>query len=238
MSLHFLSLQSDGELLSLPPARYHLEGIGDSLTTGAGCIGPEAGSEWKSIWMCPSLGYAQRVGQAMDAQISLISQSGWGVYCSWDNNPNNRLPRIYDQLCGVIPEGQVFYQEKEAFDAIIIHLGTNDISALQALPDDEQPLRAKAVEDAVFSFLRQLRLRHPRAYLLWVYGMCGQDWISCFENGVARAQAAGDSQTGFLPLPPCEKEHIGSRFHPGPRSHEQAAHLIAQHLSRLLPTLR
>jgi len=234
MGMAFCAIETDGELLPLSTPAYHFEFVGDSLTTGEGCIGPVSANEWKSIWMCPSQGYAHFLGNAMQAQCSLVSQSGWGVYCDWAGNLQNNLPRIYDQLCGVIPEGQTPYDFSQPMDAVVINLGTNDISALKNLSDNEKEKRAELLTNATATFLQQLRKYHPYAYLLWVYGMCGQDYIHCFRQGVENAKASGDTRMGFCPLPPCTREDTGSRMHPGPLNHMKAAQAIFEHLQAVL----
>lgn len=234
MQLAFCAIQTDGELLPPPQPAYHFEFVGDSLTTGEGCIGPVSANEWKTIWMCPSQGYAHFLCKEMNAQASLISQSGWGVFCDWANQPHNNLPRIYDQLCGVHKDGQIPYHFRQKMDAVIINLGTNDISALKSLPEEQRADRAEQLKQAVASFLRQIRRHNPCAYLLWAYGMCGQEWIHCFTEGVERAKADGDSRIGFCALPSCTKEETGSRMHPGPENHKKAARAIADHLKAVL----
>lgn len=234
MHSRILSLRSDGTLFPLDVPTYHFEFVGDSLTTGEGCIGPASANEWKSIWMAPSQGYARAVCEEMGARGSLVSQSGWGVYCSWDDNPGNNLPRIYDQLCGVIPEGQIPYPFHQKMDAVIINLGTNDISALKNLPKEHQPQRAEQLKQSTAAFLQKIRQHNPHAYLLWVYGMCGQEGMECFEEGVKMAKTMGMERIGFCALPPCTKEDTGSRMHPGPQNHRKAARIIASHLKNAL----
>ena len=238
MRSEICSLRSDGELLDLPEPSYHFEFVGDSLTSGEGCIGPKSAKEWRSIWMGPSLGYAHHVCTQMNARGSLLSHSGWGVYCGWDGTRDYNMPRVYDQLCGIVPEeeGRVPYHFPQEMDAVIINLGTNDIGSLQKLNDDEKALRLDAVQQSVTAFLRHLRSRHPNAYLLWVYGMCGHDCIKTLEDGVKAAQADGDDRIGFLTLPSCTWEESGSVNHPGPKNHEKAAQVIIAHLRNVLPS--
>jgi len=234
MHSEFCALRSDGEMLELPEPAYHFEFVGDSLTSGEGCIGPTSATEWRSIWMGPSRGYAHLVCARMNARGSLLSQSGWGVYCGWDGTRDYNMPRIYDQLCGVVPQGRIPYDFPQKMDVVIINLGTNDVGALHKLPKEEQPARAAVIKEAVSAFLHKIRSHHPEAYLLWVYGMCGQDWIEYIEEGVKQVQLEGDQRVGFAALPPCIPEETGAVHHPGPANHEKAAQVIIAHLRNVL----
>lgn len=234
MGMRMLSLQSDGILSAPESPTYYFEFLGDSLTTGEGCVGPTSAQEWKTIWMSPSNGFIPRICHEMNARASVLSMSGWGVYSNWENDDRCNIPRIYDDLCGVCAEGTVPYHFSRAMDAVIINLGTNDISALKALPESEHNSRAETLKQAVASFIAHIRKRNPKAYLLWVYGMCSLEWISCFEEGVETAKANGIQNIGFLPLSPCTQAELGSRSHPGPQNHQIAAQAICNHLKAIL----
>lgn len=39
--------------------------------------------------------YAVMVSRALNADIRVSSQSGWGVCCGWNNDPNSAIPPIY-----------------------------------------------------------------------------------------------------------------------------------------------
>ena len=45
--------------------------------------------------------YARLTSDALGAEYRLVSQSGWGIVCGWDNDPHHTLPPYYEQVCGV-----------------------------------------------------------------------------------------------------------------------------------------
>lgn len=92
--------RTDGGLDPLPPRRRKIEFIGDSLTSGEGGRGPQSFMEWVPMCFSASDNYTRFVADRLNAQYQLVSQSGWGVHCGWNNDPHCNLPRIYDQLCG------------------------------------------------------------------------------------------------------------------------------------------
>ncbi|WP_341349716.1 hypothetical protein [Clostridium butyricum] len=54
------------------------------------------------MWFSTTNNYAVITSKKLDADFRILSQSGWGVLCGWDNNPNHALPRYYEQVCGVV----------------------------------------------------------------------------------------------------------------------------------------
>ena len=84
-------------------------------------------------------------------------------------------------------------------------------------------------------FLHTLRRCNPDAYLLWAYGMCGIPMAPHIRAAVeAYQEETGDSRVSFLSLTPSPDEWLGSRGHPGPKSHALAAEEIAEVLRKVL----
>ncbi|KAF6590638.1 GDSL family lipase, partial [Paenibacillus sp. EKM208P] len=46
--------------------------------------------------------YTAITAEALNADYRVLSQSGWGVLTSWDNNPHANIPAYYEQVCGVL----------------------------------------------------------------------------------------------------------------------------------------
>lgn len=226
------AIRSDGKVLEAEKRAYNIEFIGDSLTTGEGCTGPVCAKEWKTAWMGPSYGYAQRVGEKLNARAHLISQSGWGVCSDWAGVVENNIPDIYEQFCGVVPEGKIAYDFPVHMDALVLNLGTNDCSALDTMKEEERPAHREKIVREAAAFLRRLRAIHPDAYILWTYGMCGGDLGPDLERAVNTVRTEGDQKVGYAHLPACPAEETGSLQHPGIANHEQAAVVITEHLKK------
>jgi len=134
-------LWSDGEFFALPEKRCRIEFIGDSITSGEGTYGAVQDTDWLAMYMSSSRQYASLVGKALQADIRLISQGGWGVYCGWDNDPRHRIPAIYGKICGLATGAanealgaQEMYDFAWQPDVIVINLGTNDSSGFNTPP--------------------------------------------------------------------------------------------------------
>ncbi|MBE5777593.1 MAG: hypothetical protein E7326_08865 [Clostridiales bacterium] len=234
MRLLLHSLKSDGQVLDVPAPKYQIEFIGDSLTTGEGCTGPCSAREWKTAWMSPSFGYAHQVGCDLSARVHLISQSGWGVCSDWEGKAQNNLPRIYETLCDLVPEANEPYAFDTAMDAVVLNLGTNDHSAVARLPEDERDAHRQKIRQGAADFIRMIRKHHPRAYILWTYGMCGGDLGKDLAKAVETVRSEGDLRVGYAQLPACAEEDTGSLLHPGVKNHDQAAQVILAHLKSVL----
>ncbi len=229
------SLTVEGALLQDEPRR-HIELIGDSLTSGEGLAGPVSGAEWRTVWMHGGLTWAARVCAMLNADGEWVSQSGWGILTDWNQDRRHTLPAIYDGVCAVQPDGRVPYDfATHPVDAVVVHLGTNDMSALNALPAEDQPTREAEIAAAVRAFCETLRDLRPGTPVLWTCGMCGDRLNALLARTVdLAAEALAPARFAFLPLPACPSDQLGSRGHPGPISHLDCAALIAGQLTSML----
>ena len=243
----------DGEFLPLPDPACRLEFVGDSLTSGEGVVGAVTETDWVPALFSASQSWAKQTADLLGAEFRLISQSGWGVRSSWDNDPTHTLPSVYDRVCG-----PAFGMGNEAmgaqylynFDswqpsAVVINLGTNDAGAMNSPPwhgpegqvfqqtGDERGMTL--FRNSVVEFLKDLRRHNPAAKLVWVYGMIGGPLAPTLESAVERfRRETGDQNAYFLPLPAATEDTMGSRQHPGPLCHQAAAEAASEFLYSIL----
>ncbi len=225
---------TDGTPEAPDPRPLTLEFLGDSLTVGEGTMGPcGEGQEWRMLFISHMPAFPTLVAEAMKADKRVVALGGWGAARSWDNQQDSRIGRIYGQLCGVTPGGQVpAPAEERPADAVVINLGTNDASALAGLGADELPkaraeLRTRAVE-----LMEAVRARYPRAVIVWAYGLCGHAVEDILRGAVEDVRAAGDLNAHYLSL--SDAQTLGSRMHPSRDAHRRAAGEIADRLKQLL----
>lgn len=205
MQIH--AIRIDGSFLPVGEKPYKIEFIGDSITSGEGSIGATIEEDWISMWFSTQNNYARMIGDALNAECRFISQSGWGVYSAWDNNPNGAIPTYYEKVCGLLKGeknkalGALNENDFSSWqpDAIVINLGTNDGGAFnspewkdvetgkvykQRLNEDgtydEEDLRH--FKNAVVAFLNKIRKYNPKTELLWAYGMLGTPMLSSIEE--------------------------------------------------------
>lgn len=226
------SVTTDGEPAA-PAARPSLiEFLGDSLTVGEGCLGPQSAGEWRMAWISVLGAFPSLTAERLHADLRVIALGGWGASRSWDDNPENRIGRIYPQLCSPIPGGsQPADPAERKADAVVINLGTNDGSAIlrmegEARAEAEELLCRRAVE-----LMTAVRERNPEAAVLWAYGLCGSPMEPILKRAVDAFLRGGDRKAAYLSLTPSSVP--GSRFHPGRDAHRKAAAEIAEKLCEM-----
>ncbi len=251
-------LSTDGDFLPVPPRAKNLEFIGDSITSGEGLAGAKPEMDWIPMFFSAVYGFPMGVGELLDADVQVISQSGWGVVSDWTNNPYHALPKYYDQICGPLTGEQNLslgagepwdFSAHRPVDAVVVNLGTNDSGALnqpawqdpatgeafqqKMAPDGSmEPSDAERFQQAVGSFLKLLRRRNPEALLVWAFGMIDCPTVEpLLRRGIEEyRQETGDLRAHYLALPQVREETMGSRGHPGRENHREAAETIAAFL--------
>ena len=160
--LQVLSVETDGEFFPLEEPKLRMEVIGDSITSGEGCSGAEKEMTWNSFCFNAVDHYAYMAAKELGAVYHCISQSGWGVFCSWEGNEQQAIPLYYEQVCGLLNgerNKELGALEKWDFqkfqpDVVVVNLGTNDGSGTRDM---------EKVEKAVIDFLRKIRACNPES---------------------------------------------------------------------------
>ena len=227
------SLETDGELRPLEERPLLIEFLGDSLTVGEGCVGPQSAGEWRMAWISVTSAFPFLTAERMNADMRVIALGGWGASRSWDNHPENRIGRIYEQLCAPIPGGNVpaDFPEREA-DAVVINLGTNDGSAILRFDGGERDRLEEELCGRAAELMETVRKRNSGTKILWAYGLCGKPMESILKRAVETFLAGGGQGADYLSLTPSVSQ--GSRFHPSRDSHRIAAEEIAGKLFEML----
>ncbi|MEK0315064.1 SGNH/GDSL hydrolase family protein [Cohnella sp. 56] len=258
--LQLVAVRFDGTFEAVTDKPYRLEFVGDSITSGEGAIGAVTEQDWVPMWCSAVDNYAALTAGALDAEYRVLSQSGWGVLTSWDNNPHANLPAYYEQVCGLLKgerNEELGAWEANDFaawqpDVVVVNLGTNDGGAFNtpAWQDPEtgathkQRLNADgtmnaddvaAFEQAACAFLGVIRRCNPGAHIVWAYGMLGTAMLPAIERAVsAYREQTGDVRVSVVRLPEMTAETVGARNHPGRRAHEQAAAALSEAIRPLL----
>lgn len=250
-------LRTDGDFLPVSEKKYKFEFIGDSITSGEGSYGAREDTEWLAMYMSSSRTYENLIERMMDADCRVISQGGWGIYTSWDNNRSHNMPRIYTRVCGLAtgPANEALGAQQEydfsswVPDAVVINLGTNDECSFR-MPGMEvegygfcksrsdengckNPEDLEKVKNAAVDFLKLLRQKNPTSLLLWVYGMMGHDLEPTLRAAVSDyMKETGDENVDYLSLPDTTPENIGAHSHPGFFSHLKTAKFLAGYFGK------
>lgn len=254
------SVLCDGTVCEAVRKKYRLEFVGDSLSSGEGLSGPTG-------LVSPCSGvfgldghYAVRTADALQADFRILAQSGWGVCCGWNNNPEYTMPRYYEQVCGIakgMRNRELGVLEHNNFgawkpDAVVVNLGSNDGFALnepawvdpvdkkvwkQCLAADGRMDKdsVERFEHAAVSFLKQLRRDNSDAWLIWAYGMIDHMMQPYLEESMRQyLKESGDEKAEFLCLPAGCAAWLGSNNHPGRKAHKAASEVLIKELEKRL----
>ncbi len=251
------ALYGDGTFCPLPEPECRIEFIGDSITSGEGSYGSTEEQDWVAMWFSATRAFPHLTAEKLKAEYRIVSQSGYGVYCAYDNNIDHAIPLYYEQVCGVL-EGKrnTALGAKEAYafsswqpDYIVINLGTNDGGAFHnpewkdettgrsnKMYDGPDGLPAKEclqkVQTAVTEFLVTVRKNNPQARIFWAYGMMGRVVEAAIKEGIAEYRnRTGDEKVHYIALEEIKGNQIGARSHPGIEGHKAAAEAIYQAIS-------
>ncbi len=259
-SLQIHAIRLDGELLPASDKSYKLEFIGDSITSGEGIIGAKEEEDWISMWFSAVDNYTAKTAKAINADYRVLSQSGWGVLTSWDNNPHGNMPEYYEKVCGILTGDKnktLGALEDNDFaswqpDVVVVNLGTNDGGAFQSpewkdettgethkqrLNEDGSYVEedVKAFEEAVENFLYKIRKYNSKAHIIWTYGMLGIPMMPAIYRAVDHyIQKTKDKKVSVFQLPNTTNETVGARSHPGPIAHEMAADTLSRYIKEVL----
>ena len=213
------SLRIDGELLELKPRDHRIEFIGDSLTSGEGALAARDNMEWVTPWFTARGNYSWYACEALDAERSILSQSGWGVNWDYQHNEKNNMSDAYEYVAGVLrgPEAEARGCRKPwdfsrwQPDIVCIRLMTNDNNGINERNSLEQD-RETAVQGAV-DLIRKVRKHNPGAKIVWI--LPGSDCRpELAAEAVRRAQEEGMENIYAYTMPDYGPEECGARWHP------------------------
>jgi len=243
------NLKTDGKFDKVDKKSMKIEFIGDSITSGEGSIGAKKEEDWIPMWFTSNNNYAVIASKELNADFRIISQSGWGVLCSWDNNPYCAIPKYYEKICGVVngkKNNELGAFKENDFeiwqpDIIVVNLGTNDEGAFHNSEfidektgqsykmhmDSDGKYNDKDInkfEKAINSFLVKLRKYNRNAKIVWAYGMLKAPIMEYIYEAINKYKKENkDDRVWITQLPDTTNETIGARMHPGILSHRNAA---------------
>jgi len=173
--------------------------------------------------------YAAFAGRALDAEVSTIARSGWGMVRDLDGNTSGVLSAVYGHAVGTDDTTPWGFGPKAS--AVVINLGTNDQS-----PGDP----GAAYEAAYLDFLAEVRAHYDNAWIFLAIGSMlsdsGRDTIlGHLENVLDQRTAAGDDRVSILDLGVQDMGSDGSvptgcDWHPNVADHERMGAILESEL--------
>ena len=236
---------SEGERINATPAnKRKIEFIGDSITCGYGIDDEDPLHPFQTATEDVTKTYAYKTAQALTADHSMFSISGYGIISGYTADPSvkmihQRIPDhyesmgfTYDAIAGQPAPSEVPWDfSKYQPDAIVINLGTNDDSYCQEFPDRQQEFTASYT-----AFLKMVRRHNPQAMIFCVLGLMGDRLFPRICEAVtAFSKETGDQRIVTVRLPE-QDASIGyvSDYHPLETAHEKAASVLIQSIRQTM----
>jgi lysophospholipase L1-like esterase len=226
----------DGALMDPPPGPGRLiEVIGDSITCGYGALGTSADlnatsdrcfateSAWDS--------YGAKTAQDLQAEASIIAASGRGVIRNYGGDTSGTMPMLYpNTLTNLGTPAWDFHIQPQA---VIINLGTNDISNNKGDP-------GVAFRDTYVTLLETVRGHYPDAFIVCIIGplTSGSDLTilkGYISDAVGMRNAAGDANVEFFDqIVPQNSTDFACQYHPDVNEHKMMADKLTPELKAKL----
>jgi lysophospholipase L1-like esterase len=218
-----------------------IEVVGDSISAGYGDLGSEPHPNWVASPACHWTAanstwyqtYAAVAGHALNAEVSTIARSGWGMYRDNGGSTTGVLSSVYANALGTDNTAVWGFVPKAS--VVVINLGTND----WATGDPGTPY-----ETAYESFIATIRSHYPDAWIFLTIGsMVGEPGLTQVKtrlaNVVAALAAAGDQKLvtfdmGVQNMGADGSVPTGCDWHPNVADHLRMAGILQQQLSAKL----
>jgi lysophospholipase L1-like esterase len=239
-----ISLDEGGKLWPTEQKELKIEFIGDSITCGYGVDDEDRNHHFSTTTEDSTKTYAYKTAQALNADYSFVSISGWGVISGYTSNPAKKseyqvLPKYYDKLGfsygssfdGNMPQNIQWDFSFEP-DIVVINLGTNDDSYCKGDKD-----KVAEFTREYKNFITKIRRYNPDAYILCTLGIMGNSLFPAIQNAVNEFQTeTGDQKVDTLQFANQNMaDGIAADWHPTEKTNEKAAKLLIEKLREKMP---
>ncbi len=228
-----------------PTARkaHTIEFIGDSITCGYGVDDEDENHPFKTSTEDVTKAYAYKTAQALDADYSMFSISGWGIISGWTGDGTRHedqlIPTYYEKLgfsYGSFADGapQSFDWEFENYQPqlIVINLGTNDDSYCGS-----DKGRQREYIDGYKAFLKVVREHNPNAHIIMSLGIMGDRLYGSVEEAYLEyTKESGDNNISVFKFTPQNGAEDGyaADWHPTVKTHDKAAAALTEEIKRVM----
>lgn len=220
---------------SIKPAEkkaHSIEFIGDSITCGYGVDDEDENHPFKTSTEDVTKAYAYKTAQALDAEYSMFSTSGYGIISGWTGDgtkkPEQSIPQYYKSLGfsygsfgSTAPQSIDWDFGNYQPELIVINLGTNDDSYCGS---DET--RQREYIDGYKEFLSVVRENNPDAHIICSLGIMGGRLYTCIEEMYLEyKKETGDENISIFKFDAQNGNEDGyaADWHPTEKTHDKAA---------------
>jgi len=238
MAIKSITTDEKGTIAPTAEKSLKIEFIGDSITCGYGVEAKGASESFTTATQNATKTYAFLTAQALDADWSFTSYSGFGIISGYTGdgqiNTQSLVPPIYEKTCfswGSNTFNQVAWDFSFKPNIIVVNLGTNDNSYTKG--DSE---KCDAYVKAYIDFVKQIRKNNPESYIICSLGIMGDELYSSVEEVVADyTKETGDKNISAFHFTPqnTSADGVGADFHPSAVTQKKEGELLTEYIRSL-----
>lgn len=220
-----------------------IEFVGDSITCGYGADDPNRNHNFSTKTEDVTKAYAYKTAQALDADYSMVSFSGYGIITGYSGDGETmstvqQVPKYYTKLGhswtanGSFKPSEVDWDfSKRQPDIIVINLGTNDDSYTKDVKERQEEYSAAYTE-----FLKAVRSKNPDAKIVCALGIMGDRLFEYVQKAVDSYKSeTGDSNVSTLRFDvQIPADGYSADWHPSIKTHDKASQKLADYLKTLI----
>ncbi len=219
-----------------------IEFVGDSITCGYGSDDPVKENHFSTKTEDVTKAYAYKTAQALGADYSMVSFSGYGIISGYSTNDKpvtaQTVPQFYTKLGyswstngNFSPSNIEWDFSKRQPDVVVINLGTNDDSYTKTEADRQQ-----AYADEYVNFLKTIREKNPDAKIVCTLGVMGDRLFEYVQLAADTYKAeTGDSNIYTMKFDVQNpNDGYSADWHPSITTHDKAAEKLTAELKTIL----
>lgn len=237
-----IDVTSTADIEPTAQKQYKIEFIGDSITCGYGVDDENVSGGFKTATENGSKTYAYKTAEALGADYSIVSASGFGIisgYTTSELNSTQTIPPYYSSLGfswypfadGSNSTNLAWDFNEFQPDAVVINLGTNDNSYCGSNESRKAEFVAGYVE-----FLKDVREKNPNATIFCTLGIMGQELFPQIEEAVAQyTEETGDTNVTSMEFDVQQvSDTICVDWHPSEKTHQKAANALIDYMKYIM----
>lgn len=225
-----------------PDKDIFIEFVGDSITCGYGADDPVKENHFSTKTEDVTKAYAYKTAQALDADYSMVSFSGYGIISGYsDGNKkvaNQTVPQYYTKLGfswspngSFVPANIDWDFSGRQPDVVVINLGTNDDSYTKSETDRQEEYAAEYV-----NFIKIIREKNPDAKIVCTLGVMGDRLFEYVQKAADEYIAeTGDKNIYTMKFDvQSPDDGYSADWHPSVTTHDKAAAKLAEEIRKIL----
>lgn len=236
---------AEGETIKPAAAKSHtIEFIGDSITCGYGVDDEVKEHHFSTSTEDVTKAYAYKTAQALDADYSMFSISGYGIISGYTTGSTpvkeQTIPQYYESLgfsynsFANTTKPHTLEWDFESFkpEVIVINLGTNDASYTNILKE-----RKQEYADGYKAFLKQVRENNPDATIFCTLGtMDNRLCEKLMETVIEYTTETGDENVHYMmfDLQDGANDGYAADWHPTEATHQKAADKLVNEIKTVM----